>query len=200
MKMKFPSICKKSKTKGSWKPSLFNHFKAISFIAKPKPLKHSNSVLSDRTARFISALDCSWSQSRHCFTVPKDSGELLDVAIKALRSNRLFFEPGNSGSILEAARFPFEDCVALALETGDPYMDFRVSMEEIVEACELKEQQHLEELLGWYLKMNRKKNHGFIVGAFIDMFATVNSSSCFVSVSSPPSSSMAAKKESNPLS
>ncbi|GMI89028.1 ovate family protein 13, ARABIDOPSIS THALIANA OVATE FAMILY PROTEIN 13 [Hibiscus trionum] len=174
--MRFPSICKKSKTKASWKLSLFNHFKAISFIAKPKPLKHSNSVLSDRTARFISALDCSWSRSRsHCFTVPKDSGELLNMANEALRSNRLFFEPGNTGSILEAARFPFKDCVALALETGDPYMEFRVSMEEIVEACELKEQQHLEELLGWYLKMNRKKNHGFIVGAFIDMFAAVNS-------------------------
>ncbi|XP_039003478.1 transcription repressor OFP13-like [Hibiscus syriacus] len=171
--MKFPAICKKSKAKGSWKLSLFNPLKAISFISKPKTLKHST----------------SWSQ------LSKDSGELLDVAIEALRSNRLFFEPDTTSSILEAARFPFKDCVALALETVDPYMDFRVSMEEIVEACELKEQEHLEELLGWYLKMNRKKNHGFIVGAFIDMFVSVNSSSscssssssCFISVSSSAS-------------
>ncbi|XWS71428.1 hypothetical protein CRYUN_Cryun03dG0137200 [Craigia yunnanensis] len=188
-KMKLPSICMKPKTKRSWKLSFFNHFKAISFITMPKSLKNSNSVLSD-TARFISALDSSWSQSRHCFTVPKESEELLEMAGKALRSNRLFFEPGNTNSILEAARFPFKDCVALALETEDPFMDFRISMEEIVEACELKDQEQLEELLAWYLKMNRKNNHGFIVGAFIDMFATVNScsSSFFISVSSASSS------------
>ncbi|XVF05100.1 hypothetical protein REPUB_Repub05bG0142300 [Reevesia pubescens] len=173
-KMKFPSICTVPKTKGSCKPSFFNHFKAISFITKPNCLKNSNFVLSD-TARFISALDSSWSQSRHCFNVPNDSEELLEMASKALRSNRLFFEPGNTNSILEAASFPFKDCVALAFETEDPYMDFRISMEEIVEACELKDQEHLEELLAWYLKMNRKKNHGFIVGAFIDMFTTANS-------------------------
>ncbi|XVE79181.1 hypothetical protein DITRI_Ditri14bG0037400 [Diplodiscus trichospermus] len=188
-KMKLPSICKKPKTKGSWKLSLFKHFKAISFITKAKSLKNSNSVLSD-TTRFISALDSSWSQSRRCFTVPKDSQELVEMASKALRSNRLFFEPGNTNSILEAARFPFKDCVALALETRDPYVDFRISMEEIVEACELKDLKHLEELLAWYLKMNRKKNHGFIVGAFIDMFAAVNqcSSFCFISASSASSS------------
>ncbi|KAE8711453.1 hypothetical protein F3Y22_tig00110293pilonHSYRG00064 [Hibiscus syriacus] len=122
------------------------------------------------------------------------------MAVEALRSNRLFFEPGNTGSILEAARFPFKDCVALALETVDPYMDFRVPMEEIVEACELKEQQHLEELLGWYLKMNRKMNHGFIVGAFIDMFATVNSSSSFLSCFISVSSSASANKAFHPLS
>lgn len=161
-KMKFPSICKKPKTKrSSWKLSIFNHFKAISFISKrPKSLKSSNSALSQ--------------SSRRCFTVPKESEEThLEMANEALRSNRLFFhEPGDTNSILEAARFefPFKDCVALALETEDPYMDFRISMEEIVEACELKEQDHLQELLAWYLKMNRKMNHGFIVGAFMDMF------------------------------
>ncbi|XVF46974.1 hypothetical protein PTKIN_Ptkin03bG0071700 [Pterospermum kingtungense] len=170
-KMKFPSLRKMPKTKGSsWKLSLFNHIKAISHVSKPKSLTNSNSALAD-TSRFIPALD---SQSRRCFTAPKESEETLEMANKALRSNRLFFEPGNTNSILEAARFPFNDCVALALETEDPYMDFRISMEEVVEACELKDQDHLQELLAWYLKMNIKKNHGFIVGAFIDMFATVN--------------------------
>ncbi|KAK6235244.1 hypothetical protein QUC31_018990 [Theobroma cacao] len=188
-KMKLPFICKKTNTKGTWKLSLFKQFKAISFINKPKTIKNSYSVLSD-TARFISVLDSSWSQSRNGLSLPKGSEELLEMDSKALRSDRLFFEPGNTNSILEAARFPFKDCVALALETGDPYMDFRISMEEIVEACELKDQEHLEELLAWYLKMNRKNNHGFIVGAFIDMFATVNSysSSSFISASSASSS------------
>lgn len=181
--MKLPSIRKKPKPQGStWKLSLFKPFKANSLITKPKSSKNSGFVLSDTTAsrfRFISALDSSWSKSRQycCYTVPKDSQEvLLEMASKALRSNRLFFEQGaNTNSILEEARFPFKDCVAFALEkTGDPYMDYRISMEEIVEACELKDQEHLEELLAWYLKMNRKNNHGFIVGAFIDMFATVN--------------------------
>ena len=48
-------------------------------------------------------------------------------------------------SILEAARFPFKDCVALALETGDPYMDFRIS-----------DQEHLEELLAMARKRKEK--------------------------------------------
>ncbi|OMO96299.1 hypothetical protein CCACVL1_05008 [Corchorus capsularis] len=130
-------------------------------------------------------LDSSWSSisqsRRYCLStsVPtQECEEVVEMANKAVRSNRLFFEPGNyTNSILEAARFPLKDCVALALETWDPYMDFRISMEEIVEACQLKDQEHLEELLAWYLKMNTEKNHGFIVGAFIDMFATINNSS-----------------------
>ncbi|OMO83170.1 hypothetical protein COLO4_22648 [Corchorus olitorius] len=149
-KMKLPSICKKPKAKGSWKLSLFKHIKAISSITKPKSLKNSNSVLSD-TSKFITMLqlDSSWSSisqsRRYCLSssMPTESEEVLEMANKAVRSNRLFFEPGNTNSILEAAKFPFKDCVALALETWDPYMDFRISMEEIVEACQLKDQEHL---------------------------------------------------------
>ncbi|GKU93765.1 hypothetical protein SLEP1_g7333 [Rubroshorea leprosula] len=201
-KMKFPSVIfKKPKGKMSWKWLAFKHLKAVSVISKANTSKNAaaNPVFSD-TAKFITALDCSWSQSK--FSLPSNSGDMLEMAVMALRSNRLFFEPGNTNSILDAAkfrledgvalavedaanrlRFPFEDCVALALETEDPYVDFRVSMEEIVEAYEIKDSEHLEELLAWYLRMNKKKNHGFIVGAFIDMFTSITlcSSSCFVS-------------------
>ncbi|KAK6156244.1 hypothetical protein DH2020_010492 [Rehmannia glutinosa] len=64
---------------------------------------------------------------------------------------------------------PFKESVALALESDDPYSDFKRSMAEMVESHGLKEWDCLEELLGWYLRMNGKNNHGFIVGAFVDL-------------------------------
>lgn len=90
-------------------------------------------------------------------------------------SDRLFFEPGDTSLRIldkEAGKKlsgPFEESVALAVESDDPYMDFKESMQEMVESHGMEEWDHLEELLGWYLKMNAKHNHGFIVGAFVDL-------------------------------
>ena len=68
------------------------------------------------------------------------------------------------------ASSPFKDSVAMALESDDPYIDFKRSMEEMVESRGLFDDWDcLEELLSWYLRMNRKMNHGFIVGAFVDL-------------------------------
>ncbi|KAL0299125.1 UNVERIFIED_CONTAM: Transcription repressor OFP13 [Sesamum radiatum] len=101
----------------------------------------------------------------------------LEAIMQGVRSSeRLFFEPGETSSILKepeisgrAALLPFKESVALALESDDPYLDFKKSMQEMVESHGLKEWDCLEELLGWYLRMNGKNNHGFIVGAFVDL-------------------------------
>ncbi|XP_047949558.1 transcription repressor OFP15-like [Salvia hispanica] len=88
-------------------------------------------------------------------------------------SERLFFEPEETSSIVRRrlqASSPFKDSVAMALESDDPYIDFKRSMEEMVESRGLFDDWDcLEELLSWYLRMNRKMNHGFIVGAFVDL-------------------------------
>lgn len=41
----------------------------------------------------------------------------------------------------------------------------------------VKEWEGLEEMLGWYLRANGKDNHGFIVGAFVDLLVDLASSS-----------------------
>lgn len=57
----------------------------------------------------------------------------------------------------------------MAVESGDPYGDFRRSMAEMVEANGVKDWEGLEELLGWYLRVNAKDSHAFVVGAFVDL-------------------------------
>ncbi|CAA7396978.1 unnamed protein product [Spirodela intermedia] len=111
-----------------------------------------------------------------------------EAVIRAVQSERgggrLFFEPGGTSSILEESKsggFPFKDGVVLAMESKDPYSDFRLSMEEMVTIYGVRDWQCLEELLEWYLRVNGKTNHRFIVGAFVDLlldlFAPPSSSS-----------------------
>ncbi|KAG4163750.1 hypothetical protein ERO13_D01G192700v2 [Gossypium hirsutum] len=116
-------------------------------------------------------------------TPPSD--DCLETVIRGLRSDRLFFKPGETSSIMEEATkpseeeeeeeeeeedgLPFKESVVLSMESRDPYVDFRESMEEMVEAQGLNDWEELEQLLCWYLKANGKCNHGFIIGAFIDL-------------------------------
>ena len=76
-----------------------------------------------------------------------------------------------------------EESVAVAVDSEDPYGDFRASMEEMVAAHGLRGWEALEELLVWYLRINSKHNHALIVGAFVDLL---------VGLATPPSSSSAA--------
>ncbi|GAB2235912.1 hypothetical protein Droror1_Dr00026357 [Drosera rotundifolia] len=129
----------------------------------------------------------------------------IELVIRGLRSDRLFFEPEESNSILEEAKksttiaasdrgggvldlVPYKESVFLSMDSKDPFMDFRSSMLEMIEAHGLKDWEGLEELLGWYLKVNGKFNHGYIIGAFVDLLATLFSSN-FVSSSMPESAS-----------
>ncbi|GAB4855182.1 hypothetical protein Ancab_023809 [Ancistrocladus abbreviatus] len=123
------------------------------------------------------------------------------------QSSRLFFEPGGeTSSILDQeantksikidyygneeegfgrnddvvmnGNNPFESSVVMAMESVDPYEDFRRSMEEMVEIHGLmRDWRCMEELLSWYLRVNGKKNHGYIVGAFVDLLVGVASKS-----------------------
>ncbi|KAF8403350.1 hypothetical protein HHK36_011452 [Tetracentron sinense] len=183
-KMKLPSIFKNKETKPSWQWPSCNHPKTLSFRASDPMFKTVNSVyfnVSDAVATPESWFTNS-SESGSFSTVSEESGgEALEMVIRGLRSERLFFEPGDTNSILEEAKvsgFPlFKESVVLAMESKDPYEDFRRSMEEMVEAHGLKDWECLEDLLDWYLRVNGKKTHGFIVGAFIDLLVDLGSSS-----------------------
>ena len=101
-----------------------------------------------------------------------DNSNLLeDIVRGAQQDNRVLFDPNESDSpklIVETTRF--EKSVAISVDSEDPYQDFRVSMEEMVENLGMVDDwDGLEELLRWYLKVNRKDNHEFIINAFVDL-------------------------------
>lgn len=179
--MKLPSIFKSRKTKTSSKWSPFKDIRTISFKAKHM-FKTANSFFSN-AVKMVTMLDSSWSQSRCFSAVLEDSGgELIEMAVKALRTKRLSFEPepGDTSFIMGATKFPFQDSVMQAIKSNNPYTDFRNSMEEMIEAYGLedyatKDWEYLEELLAWYLRMNGKKNHRYIIEAFIDMYTELPS-------------------------
>ncbi|KFK24919.1 hypothetical protein AALP_AA8G042100 [Arabis alpina] len=127
-----------------------------------------------------------------------DAESLETVVRGVVRSDRLFFDPGvtssivkkqpdsNSNSKSKSKSDPIEEIsVAVAMESEDPYGDFRRSMEEMVSSHgELaKDWESLESMLAWYLKMNGKKSHGVIVSAFVDLLSGLSDSGASASVS-----------------
>ncbi|KAK4755227.1 hypothetical protein SAY87_008984 [Trapa incisa] len=108
----------------------------------------------------------------------------IETVINGARSEgRLFFEPtGETSSVLavEAAEGTSagelgEEGVAMCVhvESRNPYMDFRMSMEEMVEAHALTGKwDSLEDLLHCYLRVNDRTNHGYIFRAFVDLLLT----------------------------
>lgn len=94
-----------------------------------------------------------------------DSVETVIQGVR-LRSERLFYEPSELKLGTES---PYKETTVLSMESMDPFVDFRDSMEAMVETHGLKDWGSLEELLGWYLKANGESSHGYILGAFIDL-------------------------------
>ncbi|KAK2417579.1 transcription repressor OFP16 [Trifolium repens] len=151
---------------------------------------------------------------------PQPEPQLADFAT-AFASNRFFFSsPGRSNSIVESsssssssssltATVPppvndsdnyknkaiFNGSVAVPTYSPDPYMDFRRSMQEMVEARpelmnDVKSNWNtLHELLLSYLALNPKSTHKFILGAFSDLIVTLMSLSSSCSYPPPPQNS-----------
>ncbi|KAJ0092880.1 hypothetical protein Patl1_25361 [Pistacia atlantica] len=106
-------------------------------------------------------------------------------------SQRLFVSsPGRSNSIIESpdsSRPESEEAplngsgVAVKKYSPDPYRDFRCSMQEMIEARNLKDVRsnwdYLHELLLCYLTLNPKHTHKFIISAFADILICLLSSS-----------------------
>ncbi|KAL8211351.1 hypothetical protein R6Q57_005788 [Mikania cordata] len=123
-------------------------------------------------------------------------------SIRRLSTDRLFFKPETTSSILEEAKpvkkekekedvLPLKESVSMMkMESSDPFVDFKKSIQEMMEADNgLKESwENLQQLLNMYLAVNDSINHGYIVGAFIDLLLVDFGSSLPSSCSSSSSS------------
>ncbi|KAD5960506.1 hypothetical protein R6Q59_013591 [Mikania micrantha] len=128
----------------------------------------------------------------------------VEPAIRRLSTDRLFFKPETTSSILEEAKpvkkekekedvLPLKESVSMMkMESSDPFVDFKKSIQEMMEADNgLKESwENLQQLLNLYLAVNDSINHGYIVGAFIDLLLVDFGSSLPSSCSSSSSSSI----------
>ncbi|KAL3532142.1 hypothetical protein ACH5RR_005663 [Cinchona calisaya] len=183
MKIPFPFKSKEMVSSGSssWPWPTCASPRTLSFRAKNdiffKTMNctyNNNSGNNNNLEELVDTPECASFSSVY----REEEEEEEKTVIRGLRSERLFFEPGEtSSSILEKAKveeyFPFKESVAMAVDSRDPFLDFRRSMEEMVEAHELKDWESLEDLLTCYLKVNVKSNHGYIVGAFVDLLVTL---------------------------
>ncbi|KAJ8899118.1 hypothetical protein K2173_010507 [Erythroxylum novogranatense] len=199
-KMKLPNFLSNTTTdsRSSWPwPTYCHQPKTLSFRAGRDPI---NSAYFDATTingviGLPESLFTNSSKSASFSTESDESGaEFIETVIRGVRSSeRLFFEPGETSSILEEAKggeFPFKEIAVVSMESKEPFVDFKNSMEEMVKAYKLKGWEDLEELLFSYLKVNGKSNHGYIIGAFVDLLVglafAASSESC--SGSQSPSS------------
>jgi uncharacterized protein (TIGR01568 family) len=122
--------------------------------------------------------------------VARSEVDVDDVMIRGIQSSsRLFFEPEATSSIINKPEatssiinkpeaVAFGGARAMTIDSADPYGDFRRSMEEMVLSHGGGGEDDfgwLEEMLGWYLRANGKKTHGFIVGAFVDLLVELTS-------------------------
>ncbi|KAK9921410.1 hypothetical protein M0R45_029921 [Rubus argutus] len=62
------------------------------------------------------------------------------------------------------------DSVAVEKDSGDPYLDFRHSMLQMILENEIYSKDDLRELLNCFLQLNAPCNHGIIIRAFTDIW------------------------------
>ncbi|KAM7265098.1 hypothetical protein ACFE04_002781 [Oxalis oulophora] len=172
--------------------------KTLSFRATGDMFKTVNSVYLDPVLETETPPDSPWFTNGSCsstFSTDHQSDEFdnesLEMMVRGVitaSSERLFFEPGGeTSSLVQESEKPnggLEEngnVTIYAMESEDPYWDFRKSMEEMMESNDglVKDWDCLEELLSWYLKVNGKNNHGFIIGAFVDLILNLSNSSSF---------------------
>ncbi|XAR64932.1 hypothetical protein NMG60_11008833 [Bertholletia excelsa] len=184
-------ICKEPKTLSFRGPD--HMFKTVSSVADLVQTPESSNC--SNTCSSTSA--CSSTHYDESEDSAGDGLESLEMIIRAAQSERLFFEPDDARSLFP---FPFKESVAMAMESEDPLKDFRWSMKEMVESHGLKDWDSLEELLGWYLRVNVRINHGFIIGAFIDLLVGMLASASDDSTTSFSSAVSSFSSPSSPLS
>ncbi|KAH7573783.1 hypothetical protein JRO89_XS03G0207000 [Xanthoceras sorbifolium] len=152
-------------------------------------IKNFNS-LYDFSSEFSTSKDDFLSSTSSSSDTDSDTLSPPDFAT-IFASQRLFFSsPGRSNSIIESpdsSRLidshhqetvsPLDGGVAVKKYSPDPYRDFRCSMQEMIEARNLKDVisdwDFLHELLFCYLTLNPKHTHKFIITAFADILVSL---------------------------
>ncbi|KAL2238857.1 transcription repressor OFP16 [Sesamum indicum] len=187
--------------------SCFTKIKSLSSPEHTVPENHgrpfSNPSPSLLIKNFNSLYDSFNAASDHHSTSESDTespATTPDFAT-AFASQRFFFSsPGRSNSIVDSAAASIAstsssstslnqhgndtvsgDSIAVPTYSPDPFLDFRRSMQEMVEAREIHDVRenwdYLHELLMCYLSLNPKSTHKYIVGAFADLLVSLIASS-----------------------
>uniref|UniRef100_A0A0E0LQB0 Transcription repressor n=1 Tax=Oryza punctata TaxID=4537 RepID=A0A0E0LQB0_ORYPU len=172
--------------------------RTLSFRQQQTMMKTMNSAYSaDFSTNSFASRD-SHSLSSTCRSrTPSDASASADAVTRALRSDRLFFDPdaspaadSSSSAVLKLNKTKAKKkkkkvdvlggATAMSIESSNPYRDFRESMEAMVTSGGgrkvLDDWRWLEEMLGWYLRANVKSTHGLIVGAFVDLLISAAAS------------------------
>ncbi|KAK7861194.1 transcription repressor OFP12 [Quercus suber] len=151
--------------------------------------QHSTSLTSSTTTEFFSSSSDD-SDDTDYSPPPPDFATVF-------ASQRFFFStPGHSNSIVDSTQHPHpppddhdhnntmflvNESVKVPKYSLDPYVDFRRSMQEMVDARNLNdlttEWEYLHELLLCYLTLNPKNTHKYIIQAFSDLVICILSSS-----------------------
>jgi uncharacterized protein (TIGR01568 family) len=166
--------------------------------------EHSDPLLSSATAaapttsvmikNFNSLYDLSSASTSKSLSTPStnsssssysdpDTDSTPDFAT-IIASQRFFSSsPGRSNSIIESMQelhTPVSGGVAIKKYSLDPYIDFKNSMQEMIEARGIRDVRanwdYLHELISCYLKLNPKNTHKFIISAFADIIVCLLSS------------------------
>ena len=127
-----------------------------------------------------------------------DAAAEAEAVIRAVRSDRLLFEPEEASSFkpiiikdtttmtMSKQQAAFGGATAMSVESQNPYRDFRESMEAmVISQGGVRDWRWLEEMLGWYLRANGKSTHELIVGAFVDLLVALSTATSPADSSSP---------------
>ncbi|KAF8081915.1 hypothetical protein N665_0856s0006 [Sinapis alba] len=185
------------------------------------PLCHNAKTLSFRVEEAEAPPESWFTNSSETASHSTESEQDLDaeslemVVRGVVRSERLFFDPRvTTSSIIEETNEkskagedrdtpPIEEIsVSVAMESEDPYGDFRRSMEEMVRShgeLVAKDWRSLECMLEWYLRLNERRSHDVIISAFVDLLSDSGAGSSSVSDSARYYSTAVSSLPSSPL-
>ncbi|CAI9107816.1 OLC1v1007277C2 [Oldenlandia corymbosa var. corymbosa] len=115
-----------------------------------------------------------FASQRFFFSSPGRSNSIIDSSSLSLSS---LASTSSSSPAPEPNTIIIGGSMAVPTYSPDPYLDFRQSMQEMVEAQDLTDVEanwdYLHELLASYLSLNPKSTHKFIVGAFADLLVSL---------------------------
>ncbi|KAK0607730.1 hypothetical protein LWI29_019389 [Acer saccharum] len=119
-----------------------------------------------------------FASQRFFFSSPGRSNSIIESSPEQSTSRPMEIESGNDQEAETASLL--DGGVAVKKYSPDPYKDFRCSMQEMIEAKNLKDVvsnwDFLHELLFCYLSLNPKHTHKFIITAFSDILISLLSS------------------------
>ncbi|XWS46839.1 hypothetical protein CRYUN_Cryun14cG0102700 [Craigia yunnanensis] len=163
-----------------------------------RSLTHSSSLSSEPQPESDSEPDFAtvFASQRFFFTSPGSSNSIIESTPSSIATT-----PESSDTLVASSSSPInnanqssndgydqpsqehshpttvKDSIAVPTFSPNPYMDFRRSMQEMVEARDLVDVKanwdYLHELLLCYLAMNPKSTHKFIIGAFADLLVSL---------------------------